>query len=734
MSSGVEKVDSAEGGSQHRKAAQPRQLRALSLFPLVAALTAATLAPLAPLAPLAAQQEAQRVVRGLSFEGNHAIDDYTLTAAIATTNSSAFATSPFLRWLGLGEKRYFDELEFRRDVVRLLLLYRQSGYMNAVVDTLVRREDRDVYVKFPIYEGEPVRLSSLDVVGLESILDVRSLKRALPLQVADPFNRFLFQASADTVVSWLKNRGYPYADVLKSFDVDVAALAATAKLEGVPGPRMRIGEVAITGAERVDTATVRKMLSVNPHDWFRQDRLYQTQRDLYGLGLFRSVSVGLADTVPKAGDSTVTVIVRVSEAPLHRVLLGGGYGSLDCFRLQTGWTAYDFLGGARALDLTAQLSKIGIGVPTNWGFGGNVCAPLRSDPTSDTANYNVAITLRQPTFFSPRHTANYSVFAERRSEFNAYTRQAIGANVGVTINARRDVPVTIGYSYSVGRTTADPAAFCLFLTVCNLADQSFFTKSRAYGAATISGARGRVNSILDPSAGSLFHLTLVHASRYVLSDTLYEFNRGELEFSKYYPLSRRTVLAWRVRGGTILPQRLSLLGQSVQFVPPDQRFYAGGPNSVRGFARNELGPRVYVSDSFDVSGGDTTYRNIRASPTGGNTVFTANLELRLPSPILPDRVRVGAFVDVGQVWERGDTGTTVSGLRVTPGVGLRFVTPLGPVRLDAAYDGYPQEPGPLYFLNTANKSLTNTGRLVSPGLPSGFWRRVVVQFAVGQAF
>jgi len=698
------------------------------LFPLVAALAAATLAP------LAAQQEPQRVVRGLSFEGNHAIDDYTLSTAIATTNSSAFATKWYLRWIPwLGAKRYFDELEFRRDVVRLLLLYRQSGYMNAVVDTLVRREDRDVYVKFRLYEGEPVRLTSLDVVGLDSILDVRALKRALPLQVGDPFNRFLFQASADTVVAWLRNRGYPYSDVLKSFDVDVSALAARATLEGVPGSRKRIGEVVITGTERVDTATVRRMLSVNPHDWYRQDQLYQTQRDLYGLGMFRSVSVGLADTAQR-GDSTVRVLVRLSEAPLHRVLIGAGYGSLDCFRVQTGWTAYDFLGGARALDVTAQLSKIGIGVPTDWGFGRNVCRPLLSDPTSDTANYNVAITLRQPAFFSPRHTANFSVFAERRSEFDAYTRQAIGANVGVTFNARRDFPVTVGYSYSVGRTTADPATFCLFLTVCNASDQSFFTKTRAFGAVTISGDRGRVNSVLDPSAGSLFHVTLVHASRYVLSDTLYEFNRGELEFSKYYPLSRRTVLAWRIRGGAILPQRLSLLGQSVQFVPPDQRFYAGGPNSVRGYARNELGPRVYVSDSFDVSGTDTTYRNIRASPTGGNTVFTANLELRVPSPILPDRVRLGVFVDVGQVWERGDTGTTVSGLRVTPGVGLRFVTPLGPVRLDAAYDGYPQEPGKLYFLNSANRSLTAVGHDIRPGLPSGFWRRVVVQFAVGQAF
>ncbi len=686
-------------------------------------------------APLAAQQEQQRVVRGLYFEGNHALDDYTLSSAIATTNSSAFATKWYLRWIPwLGEKRYFNELEFRRDVIRLLLLYRQSGYMNAVVDTLVRREGRDVYVKFRIYEGDPVRLAALDVLGLDSILDVRRLKRDLPLQVGDPFNRaLLFQASADTIVSRLKNIGYPYADVLRNYDVDVPALRAVATLEALPGPRKRVGEVLITGAEKVDTGTIRRMLSVKVGDWFRQDQLYLTQRDLYGLGMFRSVNVVLADTTPPPGDS-VGVLVRVAEAPRHRIRVGAGYASLDCFRVQGGWTAYDFFGGARSLDLTGQLSKIGVGYPTDANFKRNVCGFLRDDDQSDTANYNATVTLRQPAFLSPRHTASFAVFAERRSEFKAYTRQAVGANVAVTFNARRDVPVTVGYGYSVGRTAADPAVYCQRFLLCNESDQAFLANRRPFGAITISGVRARVNSVLDPSAGSVTQLTLVHASRYVLSDTLYEFNRGELEISKYYPLSRRSVLAWRIRGGTILPQRLSLLGQSVKFVPPDQRFYAGGPNSVRGFARNELGPRVYVSDSLEVNGTDTTYSRIQASPTGGNTVFTANLELRVPSPIFPERVRLGLFVDVGQVWERGDTGTTVSGLRVTPGLGLRFITPLGPVRLDAAYNGYPQEPGTLYFLNKADNSITATGKTVRPGLPSGLWRRVVVQFAVGQAF
>src|SRR3989454_1019662 len=228
MESGVEKVDSGAGGSQHRRVGRPRQLRACVGLVLVAVLAAAPL-------PLAAQQE-QRVVRGLSFDGNKAIDSYTLSTAIATSNSAFFASVWWLRWIGfLGEKRSFNELEFRRDVVRLLLLYRQSGYMDAVIDTLVRRDGNDVFIRFRIMEGDPVRLERLEITGLDGILSLDALKKDLPLAVGAPFNRMLFQASGDTIVARLRNRGYPYVDVLRRFDVNaaerraVATLAATAR-------------------------------------------------------------------------------------------------------------------------------------------------------------------------------------------------------------------------------------------------------------------------------------------------------------------------------------------------------------------------------------------------------------------------------------------------------------------------------------------------------------------------
>jgi len=693
-----------------------------------------------------AAQEQERVVRGLSFVGNRSLDDYTLESAIATTKSSAWARYGIVRWLGLGEKRYFNEIEFRRDVVRLILLYRQSGFMNAVVDTSVRRTPRDVYITFRIHEGEPVRVARLDVMGLDGILDVEKLKRDLPLQVGDPFNRFLMQASADTIVGRLRNGGYPYADVLRNFDSEAGVLKAEIELDAQPGPRMRIGEVIIRGLRDVDTGTVRRVMSVRPGNVFQQDALYQTQRDLYGMGVFSSVNVVLLDSVPSQEtvlrDSTVRTVIQVQEGPAHQVRLGAGYATVECFRVQTGWTAHDFLGGARTLDLSARVSKLGGGTPKQTTGLNQFCNPFAGTWTIDTLNYTVGVTLRQPAFLSRSHVATLGFVAERRSEFGIYTREAIGGNADVTFNTRGQLPVTVGYSYSVGRTLAADGIYCSLFRLCDEASRKFLRDRRKFGAVTITAVRDRVNSILDPSEGSITTATLLHASRFVGSQPPYEFNRGELEVAKYHPLGRRTVFAWRIRGGTILPRNISLAGQNVGYVPPDQRFYGGGPNSVRGYGRNELGPRVYViSDSTATDSvattlaGEKVFRGVFTAPTGGNTAIILNAELRFPSPILSQRMRLGVFVDAGQVWERGEELVSIRGMRITPGAGVRFATPLGPVRIDAAYNGYPAERGPLLYQPAAPAPIFVLRNSYPPlRAQKTFWQKVVIQIAVGQAF
>lgn len=721
---------------QHMGPVIHRQLR-------VAPLLAIAGLCLAALRPVAAQQElAPRVVRGLSFDGNQAIDGYTLSTVIATSKSAFFATAWWVRWIGLGEKRGFDELEFRRDVVRLILFYRQSGYMNVVVDTTVRRTPRDVFVTFHIYEGEPVRVRQLTIDGITGIVEEGRVRRAMPLKVGDPFNRFLFQASADTLAAWLRNRGHPYVQVLRNFDSDAGALAADIRFEAVPGPRVRIGDIAVRGVERVDTTTVLRTISIHPGDIYNEDQLFQSQRDLYGTGTFRSATVTLVDSLPKAGgDSMAGVLVRVAEGPRHRVRFGGGYGTLDCFRAQAGWSASGLLGDARVLDLSARVSKLGVGWPLNRGLDKNLCRPLHEDhPQSDTLNYNVGLTLFQQAFLSPRHTASLGVFAERRSEFKTYTRTQIGSNFGIIFNARRRVPVGVAYGIAVGRTDADPAVFCSVFSVCDLRTQSDLRTRRRFASLTVTAGERTEDFALDPTSGGHIGVTLLHSSRWLGSDTLYEFNRGEVEVAHYIPFGRRGVFAWRIHAGALLPPRISAVGQSVRFAPPEQRFYAGGPNSVRGYGANELGPRVYViTDSSKTNydtlpNGDKVYRTIRTVATGGNSILLANVELRVPAPIFPDRLRLGVFVDVGQVYERQTELYSFHNVRVTPGVGLRVSTPLGPVRVDLAYNGYALESGRLLLQDDSAHTLVELPGSYQRGRADSFWQRLVLQLAIGQAF
>jgi outer membrane protein assembly factor BamA len=691
--------------------------------------------------PLSAQQEPERVVRGLSVVGNRAFDDYTLKTVIATSNSSYFATAWWLRWLGLGAKRYFDEVEFQRDVVRLILFYRQSGYMQAVIDTAVRRTPHDVYITFRVYEGEPERVRRLEVTGITGIIDRTKLQRALPLKVGDPFNRLLFQASADTIGAWLRNRSYPYAQVLRNFDSDVSADTAAVQFDAVPGRRMWVGRVDVQGLQRVDTGTVLHTLSIRPGDQYHEDQLYRSQRDLYSSGVFRSATVTLVDSVPpETGDSLADVQVNVAEGPRHRIRFGGGYGTLDCFRGQAGWSSFGFLGDARVLDLGLQVSKIGVGKPLDGGFAHNVCRALLDDQTgqndrfSDTLNYNISLTLFQPAFLSPRHTASIGVFAERHSEVKTFARTQVGTTLSMTLNARRRVPVGIAYTYSVGRTDADPAVFCSVLNACDDSTQRFLNTRRPFASIGVTAALRTENNPLDPISGGHVGVTVLNSSRFLGSSSLYEFNRGELEVARFFQLGRRGTLGWRIHAGAVFPGLVNVTGvnSTQQFVPPDQRFYAGGPNSVRGFSANELGPKVYVTDSITVTGTDTTFHGVQTSPTGGNALFVGNLELRVPAPILSERVQLAGFVDAGQVYIRQRDVLSLKAMRVTPGVGFRIVTPLGPVRVDVAYNSYAPESGVLWYSHLGN--LTRLRDTFQQPRPATFLRRLLVQFAIGQAF
>lgn len=645
------------------------------------------------------------MVRSLDFEGNKAIDDATLSAAIGTTNSSWFARSLLVKWIGLGEKRFFDPIEFRRDVLRLTLLYRQSGFMEVKVDTTVQRSQREVRLTFRITEGPPTEVTRLTVTGVDSLeVKQQTIVSELPLRKGAPFNRFLFQASADTIVDRLRNRGYPAVEVYRNFEVDRAARTAATSLDVAPGIRATFGAVTVTGAEKVDTTYIRQLLATRPGSRFSQQDIFQSQRKLYQTELFRFATVTIDSSRYAADSAVVPIAVQVSEGPPHQVRSSIGFATNDCFRGGAGWTDRNLFGTGRLFDISARLSKVGVGKPFGLGLEDNLCKGLQEDTVgSSKANYNVTASVRQPRFFTPQITGTYSLFAERRSEFTIYRREEVGVNVVLQRETAKRIPIALGYRLSYGGTEATAGTFCAFFNACTPEDATRLREERLLGVITGSVTFPRQNNPIDPTKGHLYIFDVSHSSRYTGSARLQTFTRLSADVAWYHALGRGgSVLSWHMRAGVIFAPRISLDSASGNFIPPEQRFYAGGPNDVRGYDRNELGPLVYVLDQDSLTPADDsalangTLRP-RFSATGGNTVAVGQLELRVPSPIWRSRLKLAAFVDAGTLYERGKTNLAPVKFRVTPGVGLRVATPLGPARLDIGYNPYDQQPGPLYL-------------------------------------
>jgi outer membrane protein insertion porin family len=699
----------------------------------VAALT--TLALLLTAGALASQEN-PRVVRQLAFEGNQAITDEVLASAISTTNSSWFARNFFFRWLGLGEKRYFDEQEFRRDVVRIGVLYRRSGYPRVQVDTLVRRTPQNVFITFRIKEGDPIRVTSFGVIGLDSLPQrIRELAVVdLPLQRGDPFNRYEMQATADTLTRRLRDRGYPTARVYSSFETNRETETASVTLEVVPGNRAVIGNVEVVGTKRVEPDLVRNLMVSRPGRRYSQDELFQSQRNLYQSDLFRFATVNIDSAQFQPGGDSVPLLVQVNESKRRRIRSAIGYGTEDCFRGSAGWTSRNFLGsGGRILDLTSRVSKVGVGDPVNWGLANSICSASKNDTIgSAKVNFSLGASIRRPAFLSPNNTISVSVFTERRSEFRVYLRRETGTTITLRRETpRRRLPLSLAYTLSYGHTEATPVSFCASFNACTEDVIDLLRQNRVLATLTANASIPRTNNPIDPSRGSVKSLEVTVSSRLLGSASFEQFTRLVAEAAWYRPLAREVVLSWRVRGGAIFAPRVDVATQSGNFIPPEQRFYAGGPNDVRGFDRNELGPVVYVvsQEHLDSVGLANLNRDsVQVSATGGNTLAVGNLELRLPSPILSSRMRLAAFVDAGGVWQRGSGGTGAV-IRVTPGVGLRLNTPLGPARLDIAYNPYKLQSGTLFQFDS-----TGALKRVQDSYVRGRGSKFNYHIAVGQPF
>ena len=671
-------------------------------------------------------------MRGLQFDGNKAIDNETLAAAISTTNSDWFARAPILRNF-LGSVRRLNEKDLERDVERLRLLYRIYGFLEVQVDTSVVRGEEDVHITFVIREGEPVRLSQLDILGLDSIARSDRLQRDLPLRLGDPFNRYLLQSTGDTLTARLREQGYASARVfLLGRTVDSAAREAQVVLRVQSGRQQVIGRIQVEGAPRKDSAFVIQLMAARTGQRFQTSNLYRSQRNIAATESYRFVSVEIDTSRYRVEGDSVPLIVRLVPGARYRLGASAGYGTDDCFRGSASMTVRNMFRQGRLLEISGRLTKIGTGDPLDFGLDDTfLCSRLQDDPIgSSKLNYAATISLRQPAFLSPDNVLGLQLFAERRSEFAAYLREEVGGAVSMTRESGSRIPITVGYRLAWGSTDASDANFCAYFNACNPADIEVAKARQRQGIASVGVSRLRVNNILDPSRGTSIGLQGALSATFTGSEELQRFARVTGDASLYMPLTPKITAAFRIRGGFLTAPEIQSDQGPFTYVTPDQRFYAGGANDVRGYDRNDLGPVVYVVlDPADVPADSVVDPNdVTVSPIGGNRLGIANAEIRVPFPLIP-RWRLVGFLDAGAVWEDVTNRQDPVQVRFTPGVGVRVGTPLGPARLDVAYNGYGYPAGQLYLTDEDGTLVLSNPNYVKPGT-----RGLTFHLAIGQAF
>ena len=646
----------------------------------------------------------------LEFEGNHAFSDAALAKTIVTA-PSAWARRYF--YLPFTVKHCLDRTELPNDRARLIIFYRRRGYPQVTVDTVVKAlASVAVEVRFKINEGPPVILKSFVIRGLDSVPEKGRIVRGLPVHEGGRFDRFAIDAAADTSRQRLHNNGYPWADAVNSFNVSDSTLSAWDTLTVTPGPRTRIGAIKIqvtplTGkAQQIPTRVVRQIMGLDSGRLYREDEIVDAQRAVYQTEAYQHVSI----TADSSRDSLVTLYANLAEAQMHAARVGAGYGTLDCFRVTGEYTDYNVLNGARRLDLSGRVSKIGIGRPLNGAPG--FCPAAKKDVFSNLLSYYVGATLRQPMFLGLRTVPTLTLYSQSVSEYNAYRRTtAIGGVASVVWRSLTRTPVNLSYSMDLGRTEAQPALFCALFNLCDAEERRRVEKTQRLAILSLAATRDNSNSLLSPTRGSIIRVEARHSSPAILSDSGLQFNKFVGDASRYINAGGGNVLALRIRGGIVYGRSL---GSTTGFIPPSERLYAGGPTTVRGFAQNELGSAIYIASApYQVlapaqSGlPDTVVRDTsgalrRVVPVGGNSLVVGNIELRLRSPVLPDLLQLTLFTDAGEVWNRGST-SALGGvkLKVTPGIQVTAFSPVGPVRAAIGYNPYRRPVGPLYFEATS---------------------------------
>jgi outer membrane protein insertion porin family len=610
------------------------------------------------------QEKREPVVWNVSFEGNDNYSGIVLNEVIATKEPN------LLQKIFRRTKDYrLNETELRRDRIRLIRFYERRGYdqVEVTVENTAAKDDWKRNVEFRIREGEPIRIASSRVIIdadssiAEGLRNERSYQRTLGRHEFQVGNRYETIRRPDVVGSFsqlMENHGFPWASVVIEADIDSLTKRANVRILLKPGAKSYFDEFTFEGVETVPDRIVAREMEAKPGGLYDSREIQESQRQIFGHHLFRFATI----TIPEQEqDSTIDLQVRVRENPLRTIQATIGFGSEEYLRGQVSWQNRNISGTGHRLGFNARGSFI------EQRLG---------------ADYLI------PYVFNTRSSFVSSLYGQRRLE-PAFELMRVGITNSLIYQIKRSQTATTSYEFSANEEVSRRQEVSLPDSILGYNVSSLFFSG--YFSQRVT--RDPVGWVVQPS--SEFSGTF--------GESTFTFQKLSLDVRYYVPLTRSTKLATRINTGTIFYTQPDSL-------PANIRFFTGGTNSVRGWSRQQLGPkRPSFRDNGDFAG---------YVPIGGRALFTFNIELRQQLNFLFNGFGLGLFLDGGQVW-REISRVDERPIQFGAGGGFRYQSPIGPIRIDLGYKVNPTDDDLGIF---GDNRTSNT------------WDRIAIHFSIGQAF
>ncbi|HKT81151.1 MAG TPA: POTRA domain-containing protein, partial [Vicinamibacterales bacterium] len=603
--------------------------------------------------------------------------------------------------LSLRKGQPYSIAKLDADITAIEDYYRHAGFGGVRVIEQVDAGDGTstagevpVNVRLTIDEGVRTVVNSVVIQGNASVPS-EELVAGLGLQPGRPF--FLTQMAVDRDAIQLQyaNRGFQSASVGGNPGISDDGARADVVYTVTEGPKLVVDHVLIVGNQKTKTETIERELQLRSGDALGIAAVSESQRRLAELGLFRRIRI---TQVPHGDESQRDLVVSVEEAPATTVGYGGGLevSQISINEADTGLAAEQLEVAPRAFFEVGRRNLFG----KNRSI--NLFTRISLHPDSDGSSafgfteYRIFGAFREPRLFNTSADAflTGTLEQERRSLFN-FSRQLFTAEVGRKLTDF----VTVSGNYAIQRTD-------LFDENIDSDDQLLI--DRLFPQIVLSSFSGTVaqttrDEIVSPTSGHDLTANGQVAARAIGSEVGFLKTYLTAQLFKTIPRSRGTVFATSARLGMAygLPRTViespgatppddgePLIG-TVRDLPASERFFAGGDTTVRGFALDQLG----TPDTLDKNG----------LALGGNAVLIFNAELRAP---LKGGFGVVTFVDVGNVFKR-TSDISIPDLRSSVGFGLRYRSPIGPLRVDLGFKTHRNElsPGHLESANALHISL-----------------------------